>query len=246
MYRKRLTLIALAALALVGGGWFFLLRSPLPTYEGKTVSYWFKEYYRPNDDDEREVLEPLHRLDARVALDEMGTNALPYLVEIAFAPQQDTAFRTNFYDFLSLFPETFHAQKFVSWNRIRSQAVEAIQAIKPPTGAMLPLIQRELEETNSPNHYMAIVILGNLSGDADIRVPYLAKALHDSDNYSKMKALSALDDLGGEAKAAIPDLMALLESKSRASVSSRVAAGVLGQMGSNAAPAVSIAFANCF
>ncbi len=81
------------AAVLIGVGWLFFGHNDEPTYEGKPVSYWFKEYYsppryaEPDSDNHQDALNALHA---------MGSNALPYLVQVAFSTNEDSAVSHQF------------------------------------------------------------------------------------------------------------------------------------------------------
>lgn len=70
--RKHL-LIGAIVIALVTGFWFFVLRNPEPAYNGKRLGEWISIYLAA------ETLTGVQ--DARAAIQKIGTNALPVLID---------------------------------------------------------------------------------------------------------------------------------------------------------------------
>ena len=209
MKRRSKIGFAVVVLALIGGCWLLFGPSNEPKYEGRPVSFWFRQYCRkPSNGPDTE---DLYR--AREALQKMGTNALPYLVGEALSTNQDSAFKVNYYELLGKLPDSWGMPQFVSRDDIRSFAVNAIANIGFSAKNILPLLTKALQETNTLQYKQAISILRYVgTNDAETLVPYFAKALHDADPDVQFNSLWVLYFLGPVAKAAVPDLIELLGS----------------------------------
>jgi HEAT repeat protein len=232
---KRLVLGALLVVALIGGGWLFFSHNGEPRYEGKSGSYWFRRYcssqhygtlYADGHDD---AMEPLRG---------MGTNALPYLVSVVFNTNEDSPARTNFYNLLAKLPDSWHLPQLITREAIRNDAVQAIREIGPSARDILPLIQTELKQTNAFQHLAAIIMLGGVTNEVELVIPYLASALHDPDSEVQNMAAFELGEFGPKAGPAVPDLMAVFQNAAPGDRIRRRVALIVELIGSNAAPAV--------
>jgi ferritin len=234
MRRAHLTYIALIGITLAAAGWFLFGRSSVPKYKGKPASYWFRELCLANNSDY------LYR-KAEEALHQMGTNAVPYLLEEAMNLEGDNASREVFYKVLDNFPASWPLPKFVSRNDTRGEALQMIREIKPPADLLLPPLLQALDGTNTLQHCQAIYILTCAGEGQESLVPYFARALGNTnlpDLPTRWDALRFLGQLGPKAAPAIPELTALLRSTDRTNLLCLGVADALGNIGSNAASAI--------
>jgi HEAT repeat protein len=237
--RRRWVVGVLVVTVLVGAGLLFFGHKNEPKYEGKPVSYWFKEYYSPShdiEDAEGDIVDS-HRVAIK-ALSAMGSNALLYLVQVAFSTNEDSPSRTNFYNLLAKLPDALHMPKLITQDDIRDASFDAIQKIGPSASDILPLVTSELNGTNVRRRRQAVYILSCVSNNAELVVPYLGKSVHDSDSGVQNIAIAVLADFGPKATPALPDLMDVFE---KAPSGDRIRWRVifaLGLIGSNAAPAI--------
>jgi HEAT repeat protein len=235
--RRRWVLGVLVMVALIGGGWLFFGHNGEPRYEGRLVSYWFREFCYANTDQRyHDDYEP----EAEEALRKIGTNALPYLLKQAFDTNEDSSLRTNLNEMFKEFPETWHMPRFVRRQDFRNKAPGAIAIVNPPASVILPLMLNELAQTGTPNHSAAIGILFGVTNSVEILVPYFIKALHDSNLNDKILALYALGKIGPRAAAAVPDLIELLQKEGDMNTIRLIVPGVLADIGSNSATATPI------
>jgi HEAT repeat protein len=230
--------LTLGVAGLIAAGWIVLGHSREPRYLGRSVSYWFREYYL-------DATVPGHvdgdHTYGSEALQAMGTNALPYLVRQALSTRRDTALRTNIYNLLAKLPKSWHLPQFISYEDIRDYAVGAIGEINPPASAILPLVQKALDSKNPQQHRQALEILSDVETGEELLVPCFARALHFPDEESRDLALEFFQDTGAPTGAAVPDLIDFLKhSDSTNRVARQKAADALGKLGSEAAPAVPI------
>src|SRR5438067_1458625 len=104
--RLRIILMAVGVLVLAILGRHFYTQAHEPKYAGKPVSYWFGQYCRSGSQGGRFDSE-LNR-EAGEALNGLGTNAIPYLLEQAFSTKEDSAMRKSIHRVMRMFP--------VSWD----------------------------------------------------------------------------------------------------------------------------------
>ncbi len=209
-----------------------------PSYDGRRVSYWFKEscrsgqFNRANDNlnDHEGCVE---------AFRAMGTNAVPYLVDQAFDFRKESATWSNISRLLNDAPPSWPVPRPISsWNRI-GEATAMLQEIKPPASQLLALMQKHLKATNGHEHRQALYVLGASGEGAAQVVPYLTAALKDNDTWSRRLAIQSLGWIGPQAEAAVPDLIELLNEAPDTNYLAANVAVALGKIGSpKAAPAV--------
>ncbi len=216
-------------------GWRLVRWRWQASYAGKPVSYWFAEYYQKSEAD------PRRRQRMAVALyvlEKLGTNAVPYLVKEALSPREDSSMRKGYYDFLTVFPDSWHVPQFVSRSAIRSRAAMVIDSIHPPADILLPRLLEPLSRTNTVDRQRAISILSSVREGRETLVPYFVNALHDPDPHTQIEAVEFLDKLGSQASVAVPDLMAVVKNTNPTNILCLEAAYVLGNIGSNSVPAI--------
>jgi HEAT repeat protein len=230
--KLRIILLAVSALVLIILGWHFYGQSREPKYAGKSVSYWFRQYYRSSSQGGR--FDPDLNREAGEALNSLGTNAIPYLLEQAFVTKRDSAMRTNLHRVMRMFPVDWNIPTFVSWNVIRSEAAMAIREIRPPARLILPTLEKSLAKTNSASYLQALFLLGCVGEDAEKGVPHLLTAFKARDPGTRGLALQSLYWIGPHAVAAAPELLNMFEVAGYRMDLVRT----LGAMGSNSAPAL--------
>ena len=229
-------LIAIAAIAVLAVlAWAILLSpAPEPFYKGKPLSYWLQGYTgNPGTNP------PPTYAEANAAVDEIGTNAIPVLLQMLRA--QDSPIKTkviiwarryrlirNYYTvpsiqnirarqgFEELGPRAIIAVpdliKILDDNRSpRSQwaAACSLGSIGPGAKAAVPSLLREAVGTNQPVRMSSIMALGDIHEDPNTVVPFLIKTLHDPLKGNRSNAAFALGSFGAAATSAVPALVAL-------------------------------------
>jgi HEAT repeat protein len=233
--RKPIKVLLFLFVGVVGLLVWFALSPGEPSYNGRSLSSWFKQYYSSG---QFAAWDPGLNAEASTALNVIGSNALPFLLEQAFSTEQDSAFRKN------LGPEFSRSlpnwcPKFWSHDTMREEAMQAILGIKPPASLLLPQLEKPLSEANVTNRLRAIFLLGALGEGGEAGVPRLLQALDDDNPRSRILALQSLKWLGPKAGAAVPRLTELLQAEeSRSNHLYQGIAYALGAIGSNAAPAI--------
>ena len=228
-------MLAALVLLLAVGGWYLLQGLREPEYEGKPVSYWFKEYCRSG---QKMGWDPDRREEATAALQQIGTNAIPYLLRQAFDNRPDSAFATEVYRVLNGLPRPRGVPPFVSSGVRLEEAGFLLKEIKPPASQLLPPLERRLNSRNLMERRQAIFILGGTGEGAEQAVPWLCSALKSPDHWEQVLALQSLRWIGPKAHAAVPDLINLIKESPVTNRLRISAALALGAIGSNAAPAL--------
>jgi HEAT repeat protein len=221
---------------LLGFVWSFLA-SREPRYQGKSLSDWYKDYCRPLRGREAYV-DGKRRAEALAAIRQIGTNALPYLLDIAFDTNKDSSTHSNLMVFASDVRTFFGGTELVKPELLRREAS--------------PLIR------------FSLYLFGGVGEGAQEVLPYLAAPLKARRWAAISVALESIEHLGPTARGSVPALVDFLAdlkgtnyvegifarvpaitsnnlSKAAATLRDRwlySTAGALANMGTNAAPAV--------
>ena len=207
--KKRLRLVLLVALG-IGCIVVLFCRNREPSYKGRFFSDWFGQYCRSSPttgawkQDERE--------EAMVAFRQMGTNSLPFLVELCFDIRRDSAFKKAFYQIANGILPT--RRSFISVEARQRAAGEAIREIKPSVKQLLPLLASALDGKNELLRREAVYLLGSVGDDAEEAVPYLVKALRQTNRWERVLAAQSLEFLDSHARPALPALLEALKDSS--------------------------------
>lgn len=236
--QKKWLLAAVVLLAAVGG-WFFFRQPALPEYAGRPVSYWLKEYCRSG---QRMVWDASRHEEAGAALREIGTNAVPYLLDQAFAIGLSVGGRRDFARLLNRLPRWCGLPVLVDPDIMSAEGAEALKDIKPPANQLLPLLERHFRSTDRMERRTALYILGCTGDGAEQAVPWLCAALKRPDHWERVMAAQSLGWIGPSAGAAVPALIEVMQAPTNANQPpihpARSAALALGEIGSAAAPAL--------
>ena len=223
---------------LIAVSWSLIERSDEPRYQGKRVSFWFKEYIQSRTwrvpatgPSYQQGAEAMHRQSA-AALRHFGTNAVPYLIEQSFNTRQVPAIRREIDFVLNSLPVSWGLPPFVDPGVMCEQAPEALKEIKPPAAMLLRLMSGQLESTNVLQRTQALYVLGTAGDGAEQLVPYLVSALHRPAEAGF--AVQSLDWIGPQASNGVSALVEAINSTNNVDG----AVHALGSIGSAAAPAI--------
>jgi HEAT repeat protein len=232
--------VAIALLVLFGTALGLILipgwTSREPMYQGKSLSHWFKKYYRSGDWEAAHEDWARPRATAQ-ALRAIGTNAVPWLVAQCFTTNQNSAFETNM---LTMLGKIGPFPPFVSAEDIRWAAMAAIGEIKPPASLVLPRAIDALKSTNRNQKALAICLLHNIGDGAEAAVPCLCEQLRSGDSALQWRAAHTLERLGPAAKGALPDVIGILKSTRRPKRLDNLLCQILGNLGPEVSLAVPI------
>jgi HEAT repeat protein len=211
-----------------------------PDFEGKPVSFWFKELCRSGQFGRTD---PGRHKETAAALQALGTNAVPYLLAQAFISHEDSTGWSNVCRFLNGLPVEWRLPRPVlSWVRV-NEASFALRDIKPPASQLLALMGEHLKSTNGMEHTQSLFVLGTAGEGAEQVTPYLAAAVKSSDIRSRQLAIQSLGWLGPRGEAAVPAVIELIEEQKAAdsnylAYSAAVTLGKIG--GTNAVSAIPV------
>lgn len=217
-----------------------------PRYQGRSVSSWFRQYYRLSIFDEDSTPEGELRLDqAAKALDALGTNSLPYLLSVCFSTRQDTRLQTNLNALVAKLPKAFRGPPFVPawWARVIGE--QRVIALKLTPGELLPSITNYLAGPNLSQRLTALCLLLDMdevggimppfgtepAQDLDVvrarglesAAPWLARSLPGTNSTEQLLALEVITRFGPSLRATLADLV-WLQAKSFQAESSAPAA----------------------
>lgn len=199
MTKKRLWLLAILLLGIVAIV-VWLTRSPNePTYQNRTLHSWLKdlEMWDANTND---------KATARLAFQEMGTNAIPILVKIIESggpPIQTAIMKINRKQSLVKLPfgRPYNQTMAATW---------ALYAIGTNAKPALPALTNLLLHTNQL--IPSAIVLAGIGSDA---IPVLLAALTNQDWRVRHAVASGLGSARSDADVIVPALIARLQDNQR-------------------------------
>lgn len=238
MTRRLLAALIFAGFVAALFAWPFLRLANQPRYQGRTLDYWFMECCRSNN---RLASDYPRFQKADAALREIGTNAVPYLLEIALAKRESKAKEKliaridDILDDIHFLPH----QPLVGSNAKREEAELVLKEIKPPANQLLALLDKRLKSKIDLERREGLYLLGSAGDGAEMALPYLESALHSSNIFDRVVAIQSLSCIGPPAGAAAPALIEVLGEPAGTNHLSRQTAIALGKIGGpQAAPAI--------
>lgn len=185
--------------------------SPEARHEGRSVRSWFLELCQAEAEGRAGAMADYRTLEARTALLELGTNAVPFLVEEAFVLRSDSLWRTNLSRLTRVLPRWLVGSGVVLWGDRRHQAFLALRRLRPPAGVLLPRLESSLTLTNILPYRQAMFLLGTVGEGADLVMPHLAEAIRQShDPWLRTLALQSLAWLDPPPSGCLPLLLECL------------------------------------
>lgn len=249
---KRSRILAVGFIACALAAAFFYLRRPEPLYEGIPLSAWVRELGRsPNWE---------RRQRAEAAIWEIGTNAMPYLVELL--QQGEPAFKAGTVQWVETLSKIDLEQ--LLQGRRQLGAVRAIRVLGPRAEPWLPQLSVLANSTNRQKAYLGLWALANTRCEAACPilaraitnsavsaaachfaaalgnqgvplVPTLLSALDATNAQVRCDAVSALRRISPQAEQMVPALTSRVSDSNQ--VVARFAIGALGALGQDAATA---------
>ena len=222
MGKKRGILLVVLFVALAGGVVWLLSRPAEPLYQGKPLSAWLKEYNGVLGDTNQ---------DAFIVFREMGTNAIPALLEIIQSgdpPFEDLFAELNRRQSLVHFPLRGRShQRGAASSALYLMGVSAKPAFPVLTNLLfrtntmwlsavplagmgsegLPPLLAALTNQNEFIRYSAAIALRWERSDLNLVVPALIERLSDQNSLVHQTAVTALGGLHAEPGLAVPALM---------------------------------------
>ncbi len=222
-------LVILAVAVLAVAAWF-TLRSSEPEYQGKRLSWWVAQTdlwlgWRSPESDKRPANIAAQKERVAFALRQMGTNALPHLVQLLALEEKPTSLRSG----IAWLNEK---QNFVKiplrdsppW---RMFAAEAFRLLGTNAEPAIPELAKLLkQERTSPIACECLFSIGPAS------LPALVGALTNSSEGVQNLALQLLGDFGPAARDAVPTIAEIARSTNLVSY---MAIRVLSEVDTNSA-----------
>jgi len=224
MGKKRRILLAVLVVAVLGGLAWLMQRRSEPVYHGKPFSYWLKdlEHWDKNTNNA-----------ALVAFHDMGTNAIPSLLDVLQSRRgltEQTLMKLDMHQssiFRHLYEDPWEKKMAASWAlyAIGSNALPALPVLtnmlfdsnETAPGAIalagigsdgIPFL---LAALTNQNHWVircaAAESLGWERSDLESVVPALIERLHDPHQYVRYSVATSLGQLHTQPEIVVPALM---------------------------------------
>jgi len=230
--RRKLGFFVVVAVGI--GTTFWLVLPPRdPVYQGQTLSYWFDQFNTTN------------RPQAALAIRQIGTNAVPFLLEKAKSEDGDTlyerVYRTIYYRAPTILQRRLPLPKPIE-NNYNYRVASALQLLGVPA---LPLLIEAMGDKHPKVRLAAVRVTGLIGLEANAAVPTLAKLVGDPNAEVRVMAVCALSAMGPNKRLAIEALIGALNDSNRGPKPGMTlyvkesAARVLGEIGPEARAAVS-------
>jgi hypothetical protein len=179
--RRKLGFLVVVAVA-IGTTFWLVLRPRDPVYQGQTLSYWFDQFNTTN------------RPQAAIAIRQLGTNAVPFVLEKAKSKDGDTLYER-------LYRTIYYTNSYA-----REQAAIALWRINRDTNVIPDLIS-ELGSASAATAYARILTaLREMGPSARAAVPVIIKTIKDQggmpNNHGidiRAVGLKALEEIDPEA-----------------------------------------------
>ena len=182
-----------------------------PEHDGKKLSFWIKEFRQPGN--------PETRLQAQKAIRQIGTNALPFLLDEMM--DLGDAWRSDLTNFVNS-PN--------SWDRLMNvrAGVEALGGVAEPA------FQTWANLIRSNSLYADVAAYALTQIDPQQAAPILSEQIQkNTNNFTRFAAINNLFYVGTNAVVAVPSLMSCLDEKGDSQEAwqfRRLAVGALGNM----------------
>ena len=200
-------------------------------YNGKALSTWIDDYWHelapftPPNAQSKEKQE-----NALQAVQHIGTNALPFLMEEMRST--DSVIKTKTY----LWATKQHLFKIPMWpGFLRHQRAKiGFRMLGPRAQSVVPELIALLQSTNTKWYYKCDIeeILGSIGADAKAAVPTLTGFLSSTNEWLRRDAAMTLGKIGTDAELVIPALLANI-GHTNGEVRYRVV-GAIGKFGDRA------------
>lgn len=235
MRSSRRFLFAASALVLLGLlVWALHRRASLarePSYGGYPLRYWLHAY------DVFDTNRPSFFYEAKAAVDQIGTNAIPTLLQLLRTPErpEDAPLKAKFLTWASRHP--FVGVNYGKPSDFYSEAYNGFWVLGPRASNAVPDLMAILNQNISPGSAgVAAGALGLIGPGAKAAVPSLMRATTNSDYTVRIYAVRALGQILADPDSVVPLLIQVLRKDS--AMVTPFAAGALGNYGSDARTAV--------
>jgi hypothetical protein len=215
---------ALVAL-LFGGLLWFALRSDQPTYNGKSLLRWLLQHAKSTEPGDQRS-----RAEAEIAIQKIGTNALPTL--LLWISKRDHPLKKKVRAVLGeRVSQRINLQRASDYHALTTYTCGVLKSLAKP---IVPDLAALLRDPDPSIRSSAAYALARIGPSAEEAIPALLESLADSEAIAN--AMQALKDIGVKADVIVPISMRHLSSTNRNE--QMCAMWALAQCGTNAKVAV--------
>jgi HEAT repeat protein len=228
-FRRRIILVGLL-FAVTGGLLWFGLASREPSYQGKSLTTWIKQYQDKGFDPE-----------ARVAIQHCGTNSIPLLLRMLATRESPLRVKltskipTSWLTTLHIPDVAAYRQQVDARRTLGAYGIAAFgEQARPFVPALIALLDNKSERVR----YLAVFTLRCLGPAADAALPSLIKCLTDPDFFIKCDSVTAMGTIHEQPELVVPLVMSFLEKNRSDLILRSGAIQALGDFNEQAKPAV--------
>lgn len=213
-----------------------LLPSPEPAYNGKTLSAWAQQYgsnFWSGAHDEAA------KREAEIAIQQIGTNAVPYLLDMIRVRDSGVKNRLR-----AVIPESWyfklHISDKLSHQIIRRYGAYGLGALGTnATAAFSALIEVATHHPDEDGRYAAVLAMRLMGAAAEPVIPFLIQCLTNDVSRIRSDAVFGLAHMQRQPEIIVPVLIKHLEFATASPYGFEQFAGIesLAEFGTNARPA---------
>ena len=224
-------MVVLVLLVATAVAWLFLRRVE-PVYNGKPLTFWAQQYGSNHWSGRKELAR-----EAEFAVQQIGTNAIPFLLDLMQARDSDLKKRLRQH-----VPRKWHDSLHLNDNsgKVRRMGAHGLAAVGTNAPAAVPaLIKLATQHPDEDGRYIAVFALRTLGPAAEDAIPFYIQCLTNKDNTIRNEAAVGLALVPHRRETTLPPFLKYLESiESSGGWELYSAIGLLGRFGTNAKPAV--------
>ena len=230
--KRFVAVIGLAFVVATSVAWLFLRRVE-PVFNGKPLTFWAQQYGSNNWSGRKELAR-----EAEFTVRQIGTNAIPLLLELMQARDSDLKKRLRQH-----VSRKWHDPLHLNDNsgKVRRMGAYGLAALGTNAPAAVPaLIELATQHPDEDGRYIAVFALRTLGPAAEAAIPFYIQCLTNKDNTIRNEAAVGLALIPRRHDTTLPALLKYLESiETSAGWELYHAIGLLGfSFGTNAKPAV--------
>jgi hypothetical protein len=212
---------------------WLLLRQVEPVFNGKPLTAWAQQYGSNNWTRRKDLA-----LEAEVAVRQIGTNAIPFLLDLMRARDSDLKKRLRKH-----LPQKWHDPLHLNDDsgKVRRIGAHGLAALGTNAPTAVPaLIELATQHPDDDGRYIAVFALRTLGPAAEGAIPFYIQSLTNKDNTIRNEAAVGLALIPHRSETTAPALLQYLESiENSQGWELYSAVGLMWRLGTNAKPAVS-------
>ena len=229
--KRFVAVVVLAFLVATAVAWLFLRRVE-PVYNGKPLTFWAQQYASNKRSGRKELAR-----EAEFAVQQIGTNAIPFLLDLMQARDSDLKKRLRQH-VASKWHDPLHLND--NSGKVRRMGAHGLAAIGTNAPAAVPaLIELATQHPDEDGRYIAVFALRTLGPAAEAAIPFYIQCLTNKDNTICNEAAVGLALIPHRHETTFPAFLKYLESiETSAGWELYSTIGLLWRFGTNAKPAV--------